>query len=195
MRAVSMLSAAGGRVPIVLALIVLLNGCVAVPSGYSFTPTSSDGVVVLSTRLADDCGGSLVTAMINYEGLVDNRIERGWFLMAHGMIKPEFADPPGYFHVRPLRAGTYRFTTFRRTSTKGTFESDDWDVRFRVEPGETIYLGEVHATLDGCWRVNMEVNDERSRDGTLFDQKMKTLKSSAFEYRLADFSRKGVGPR
>lgn len=171
---------------------LILQGCATTPpTSYAFKPGGNEGVVVLSARSADNCGGGMVSATFGYEGLVGNDIERGFFLFSNSLTKPEFADPPGYFHVRPLKAGLYRLTTFQRTSTAGTIQSEDWDVRFRVQPGKVVYLGELVASFDGCRRVAITVNDERQRDGALFDQKMKTLRASAFEYQLLDLSRQG----
>lgn len=176
-------------------LALTLQGCATAPSRYAFKPGGDEGVVVLSARSADNCGGSMVSAIFSFEGLVGNDIERGFFLFSNALTKPEFADPPGYFHVRPLKAGLYRLTTFQRTSTAGVIQSEDWDVRFRVQPGKVVYLGELVASFDDCRRVAIAVNDERRRDSALFDQKMNTLRASSFEYQLLDFSKRGGGRR
>jgi hypothetical protein len=172
-----------------------LQGCATVPRGYEFKPGKDEGMVVLSTRSADHCGGSMVSATFNYEGLVGSDIKRGLFLFANVLPKPDFVDPPGYFHARLLQAGEYRLTTFQRTSTAGTIQSDDWDVRFRVQPGEVVYLGELVATFEGCRHVAIAVNDERQRDGALFDRKMSRLRASSFEHQLLDFSKPRGGNR
>lgn len=82
-------------------------------------------------------------------------------------------DPPGYLSIREVNAGhhtIYRLAPLHSLSTP-----------FEVEAGKAVYLGEVHVRISGCdslpARVFIEVTDQWERDGRLFQQRVKNLRS------------------
>jgi hypothetical protein len=152
---------------------------------YAFEPGSKEGIVVMSTRVNHKCGGGINVANIDYEGIVGQDIERGMFMLTNAMVGHDFENPPGYYHMRKLPAGEYRFTKMTAASTKGVFKAlNDLDILFTVAPGKVCYLGEFYVDIPNCSNFTIRFNDQRQRDGALFDKRMKKLNSRMFVYQI-----------
>lgn len=167
--------------------VLLLGGCAVTPvdEDYSFEPDAKEGIVVLSARVNDKCGGSMNSAQVNYEGIVGRSLERGSFLLTNALLTHHFENPPGFYHLRRLPAGEYRFTKLIKTSTKGSFNAEhDINILFTIAPGKVHYLGEMYVDIPTCGNFSVRFNDQRQRDGALFDKHMKKLNSRMFEYQI-----------
>jgi hypothetical protein len=178
-----------GRAPMRLATAAMLLGLVGC---WSFTakdeqlaPDGTEGLVVVSTRTTDTCGGSSVNTLVHYEGLLpDGGIKGGVFLFTNPLLSHHFTDPPGYLYIQKFPAGEYRLTTIKRTSTRGAMDLPALDSRFTVRPGKTVYLGELRADFPSCQTYQTSVSDQRQRDRALFDQRVPSLRSESFDHQI-----------
>lgn len=166
-------------------LAVLLISCsVRQPRGAVELPANGDeAMIVFSTRVNDTCGG-VVMLMLGVDALQGNRLSHVPIQLVNSFLKKDFSDPPVMFYTLKFKAGDLRFTKITRTGTKAGFQSErEINIQMHVEPGKVYYLGELYVDLN-CGSFSLRVNDQRQRDGALFDQRMTTLSSSLFEHRL-----------
>ena len=182
---------------VVVFFLVMLSGCAAtspsVNEEYVFTPTTHKGLVVVSTRLVDECTPSL--RMIDRHAELNlvfrgpapgNRV--GYFIMRNPLAAADFTNPEGYFYIHELAAGHYDFTYFNRFVEKNYNGSIRKPMGFDVKAGKVQYLGEVTLHIDKCKSLeekqtgSLTVRDQRRRDGKLFDERMKKLSSRSFIY-------------
>ncbi len=172
---------------ILIVVLSILSGCtiVRVSEDFTFEPGADQGIIVLSTRIDDRCGGNINTDSISFEGLTHDGVQRGLFTLVSPAVPQDFADPPGTFIAWKLKAGQYRMVQFLKTSTLGTFQSNkELDMLFDVVAGKIRYLGEVYIILPNCSRLSIRINDQRQRDGAMFDKKLTHLNSRMFEYQF-----------
>lgn len=170
---------------ILIGVLTIMSGCtiVRVSEDFTFEPGADHGIIVLSTRIDDRCGGNINTARINFEGLTDDGVQRGMFVLVSPAVPQDFTNPPGSFIAWKLKAGQYRLIEFTKISILGSFRSNkELDMLFNVVPGRISYLGEIYLTLPDCSKFSIRVNDQRQRDSAMFDKKMVHLKSHMFEY-------------
>lgn len=164
----------------------LVTGCTTarMNGDATLSPEEREGMIVLSTRYEDQCGGAMGSAALNLEILQDNKIVRRQLPVMNFLLKKDFNDPPGFFHAWKLPAGDLRFANVTRADMNSSGRSiHPIDFHMRIEPGKVYYLGELYVGV-GCDGFRLRVKDERLRDAALFDQRMTVLKSTLFEYRL-----------
>jgi hypothetical protein len=165
--------------------VLMLGGCAAtrISDDYAFEPGTDEALLVASTRIDDKCGGSMSTVVLAYETLVKNDVETGGFVFTNPLLTHDFTNPPGYFDIRRVKAGEYRLTKLTKTSMAGRRDGQrDLNIQFRVDPGRIYYLGEMYVDMPDCSSFSLRFNDQRQRDGALFDRRMKRLKSRDFLY-------------
>lgn len=169
----------------VLLCAIGLSGCAVGGQPIGGGELASDeSMIVMSARVNDRCGGSLVQVLVNLEVLHGNDISRRSVPMINPLVKNDFDAPPGRFLTIKLESGELRFTKLVRTGTKGGFQAErDLGFQMTLEPGKVYYLGELAADVN-CHGYDVAIADRRERDGKLFDQRMTKLNSSMFEVRL-----------
>lgn len=173
----------------VLAALVVLSGCASTSQGvkkdFAFQPGSETGLVVLSTRINDNCGKVMNPVNINYSQV--NGKTHGLFLLKNFLIKPDFEDPKGYFYIRALPAGQYALDMVDMPGTVLASAILSPPLRFDVKPGVVRYLGELTVSLEACDgkkevpQPKLAITDQHERDGKLFDARMTSLSSKSFE--------------
>jgi len=182
------------RIMSLLVPMLILSGCAInkVHEDFSLQPNTDEGMIVLSTRTDSRCGSS---GFLGTAGISFNAVEHGEVIynlwapdgigLLHSPTEYDFSDPPGYFYARPVKAGDYRFGKLSKAvggpvlvSTRGL------DMDFHVEAGKIYYLGEIFVSIPDCSGYSVRINDQRQRDGLLFNKKMKKLNSSMFEYQI-----------
>jgi hypothetical protein len=165
---------------------VLLTGCGAARMNDDeiLPPEKGQGMIVMSTRYQDSCGGFMGSAALTVEILHDNKIERRLIPLINPLVKKDFDNPPGFFQMWKYPAGDLRFAEVTRTAYYDSGRATQpVDFQLRVEPGKVYYLGELFVDVQ-CSGVTLRAKDQRVRDAALFDQRMNVLKSTQFEYRL-----------
>jgi hypothetical protein len=145
-----------------------------VEGDFSFSESPKNGLFIISTRLSSDCKhGENSSVALDY-------VDDSYTLKRTGVIpvgdpfrEHDFQDPPGYLSIREVNAGHHtlcQLTHLNRLRTP-----------FEVEEGKAVYLGEVHVRISGCdslpAKVAIEVTDQWERDGQLFQQRVKNLRS------------------
>lgn len=180
------------RIMALFIFISILSGCAVykVHENFHLGTGSDESIIVLSTRTQDRCGGLFVTSGLTFYPIVHGEIKQTiWaqdgIALIHGPTDYDFTDPPGYFYARPIKAGDYRLDGFSKAVYGGTYNSKkSLNMDFHIEPGRVYYLGEIYIDIPDCTRYVIRVNDQRQRDGLLFNKKMKNLNSSMFEYQI-----------
>lgn len=182
-------------------VMVTMTGCASTGQGvredFALQPGSDTGLVVLSTRLIDDCAQVLAPgermAAINLNYLGTNGKGAGFFILKNFLMSNDFKNPDGYFYIRDLPAGSYKLYGFERAGVSFDRSHGDFDkpLTFQVKAGAVRYLGEVTVHIGKCedkmkiaQRAVFEVSDQRQRDAALFDARMKRLNSKSFEYAI-----------
>jgi hypothetical protein len=177
-----------------LILLPLFMGCTVtkVHEDFSIQPGSDEGMVVLSTRMTDRCSGFSGVGTFFYLGTAGGQTESGGFPLMISTTEYDFADPPGYFYARRMKAGEYRLTYVQKAVYGGLYQSrKPFDIPFHVVAGHVHYLGELEVEMPSCQSIVVRVRDQRERDAALFDKKMKYVKSDLFDYQIL---RVGHGP-
>lgn len=175
------------------AALSLLSGCAGglkVSDDYTFGAKGNEGIIVASTRTDDKCRGFSNSSSIGFQGDASTGNKAAGFFLENSFMKNDFNNPPGYFQMIKLPAGTYTFNRLYKTGVmEGSLPLDQFKISFTVKPGKVHYLGEIHGDIPDCNTVVMTVKDQRKRDGMLFDKKMKRLKSSDFDYQILKVAR------
>jgi len=165
-----------------------LSGCASnlrIDENYSFGARSNEGIVVASTRTDDKCRGFSNHSLLYFESKPATSAPRDSFFLENTFLGNDFDNPPGYFQIKKLPAGKYTFTSLYKTGVmEGSLSLREYNMSFVVKPGKIHYLGELHANIPDCNTVQLKVIDQRRRDRKLFDERMKQLKSSAFQYQI-----------
>jgi len=152
-----------------------------VSSDYRLDTQSDKGLVVLAVRLDNRCGGSrMSTFQLEYRKSGTGEYA-GFFLLNNMLIRNDFKDPAGFFYVRELPAGQYQFTGISDAASRWLDSILKQPIKFDVAGGKTHYLGEASVTFE-CKKPRVlthtiAINDERKRDGELFDARMKNITS------------------
>ena len=177
---------------IILASLAILSGCaggVKVGDDFAFGAQGREGVIVVSTRTDDQCRGISNSSSLTFKGDAATGNKTAGLFLENSFISNDFNNPPGYFLMLKLPAGTYTFTSLYKTGVmEGSLPLDRFKASFTVKPGKVHYLGEIHGDIPDCKTVVMSVKDQRKRDAALFDKKMKRLKSSDFDYQILKVS-------
>lgn len=175
-----------------MALVLILSGCAStsqgVSSDYRLAKQGDKGLVVLAVRLDNRCGARGSTFQLEYRNSGTEEYSGGFFLLNNMLIRDDFKDPAGFFYVRELPAGQYQFTGI---SDAASFWSNSFlkqPIKFDVAAGKAQYLGEAAVTFE-CKNPKslthtIAINDERKRDGELFDARMVNLSSKDLTYSI-----------
>lgn len=171
------------RVLATLLLALTLAAC-ALPvhklsSGYHFDGGKDEGVVVVSVRVKNACPVNM--SVLTLEGLTAGGASKASLMAMNRFNKNDFENPPGFLHIQKFPAGQWRFAKY----THGHYASrKDIDRLFTVTPGVITYLGELMIDVPSCEGYQINVADERVRDGALFDARMEHLKSRDFQVQI-----------
>jgi hypothetical protein len=179
------------RLPLILILAGFLSGCASnslLDANFVFDEKSNnDGLVVASTRTIDNCRGRANSSVLTFVGDSSTHNTRGAFLLDQAPNTRDFQNPPGHFQIRKLPAGKYTFQSMKKISDwSGTIPISSYKLSFVVKPGKIQYLGEIYGNFLDCQTVEIKIKDRRERDRKLFDQRMKNLSSSDFEYQILE---------
>ena len=172
-----------------LTCLTILSGCSSfkVSDDFAFGPNSREGIIVVSTRSDDKCRGFSNSSSITFTG---KEKPFGLFL-ENSFIPNDFNNPPGYFNIQKVAAGTYKLQSLHKTGVMtGILDLSKYNISVVIKPGKIHYLGELHVDVPDCNSVKLKVKDHRVRDKKLFDKKMIKLKSSDFEYQLLRSSKR-----
>jgi hypothetical protein len=176
------------RFTIVIALLAMVSGCASnlkVDDNFVFDAKGNYGLVVASTRTADNCRGISNSSVLYFKGDPSTNVPRDGFFLENTFMSNDFDDPPGYFQIKKLPAGKYTFFYLDKVgSMEGMLSVAKYNLSFVVKPGTILYLGEIHGDIPDCSTVKLSVVDQRERDKKLFDQRMKHLRSADFEYQI-----------
>lgn len=172
---------------LVIVLTAFVTSCIsALPTDQPLPANTHDAIMVISTRINDQCAERANTVDLRVLGTtLRGRRESLNLLFRSDSLKPDFTNPSGYFIVRRVPAGDYYSFMLQKTGLKaGDFVSSELSGGFTLHPGKINYLGEVTVTLPTCDHFKLTVSDQRKRDAALFDARMKHLESSDFETQL-----------
>ncbi|MCY1021935.1 hypothetical protein [Pyxidicoccus sp. MSG2] len=168
---------------LLLAIAVWVCTACGGPSLYNVSNTGSDfhfserlenGLIIISTRFISDCG-SLDDRSVALQYVDDSyaRKRMGTIPVSDPFREKDFQDPPGYLSIMEVIAGQHRIEQLS-PYPYGVYAP------FEVEAGKAIYLGEVHVRRS-CHSdpkgLVIQVTDQWERDGKLFEQRMKNLRS------------------
>lgn len=177
---------------VVTAFVFFLSGCAStsqgVSSDYRLDTQGDKGAVVLAVRLDDRCGTRMSTFKLDYRKTGTGEYVGGYFLLNNMLIRNDFKDPAGFFYVRELPAGQYKFTSISDGASLWSHSILQPTIKFDVAAGKAQYLGEVAVTFEcknpGAITPTITINDERKRDGELFDARMKNITSKVLIYSI-----------
>lgn len=168
----------------IIVSMLLLMGCesnIRISDSFEFPDKTDEGVIVLSTRVIDNCGGGIHSISLDYEGRPKRNGSFGKLLIANTFMSNDFDDPPGFLQIKNLPSGAYKFTWFNKTGARmGFVNIENHDLTFNVEPGSIHYLGELLLSINDCSSYTIRTSNQLNRDKSLFDKKMTKLKSSNF---------------
>jgi hypothetical protein len=170
------------RILVLVAALALASascsGAHSVPGSYRLGANPGTGLVVLSTRIhkvREVCRtGSSVSVGFS-SGPRSHSLDIGGLFAA-----ADLEDPPGYFFVRELPAGTY---TLDYIEMDGSRSPKPLDRSFRVIEGKAVYLGEFRVTvLPSCREVTFAVTDRwLTQDRQLFASRMANIDPQVVE--------------
>ena len=172
---------------LVIVLTAFVTSCIsALPTDQPLPADTNDAIMVVSTRINDQCVESVKTVGLRVLGTtLRGRRQSLELVFKSDSLKPDFVDPSGYFIVRRVPAGDYYSFMLQKTGLKaGDLVSSELSGGFTLHRGKINYLGEVTVTLPTCDHFKLAVSDQRKRDAALFDARMKHLKSSEFQTQL-----------
>jgi hypothetical protein len=170
----------------VMACLLASGPCIAKDYNANFTAIegTDQSIFVVSVRVIDKCRGSFQSHAMKYEVLANNKVRRGVLALANPLVASDFKNPDGNFYVLKQQAGDLRLADVQHSSTKGGFWSEPLDLGLKLEPGRFYYLGEMTFEIPAeCDHYVLSIKDESIRDGLMFDERTKTLKSTMLEYR------------
>lgn len=178
----------------ILALAAITTGCgttsMSVSKNFMFKSNDSHGLVIISTKWISPLDSQFMPAMRRIP--ISNADDFfGHVLNVKNMlITPDFTNPPGYFYITKLEAGTYAI------SSANTMKDS---IRFIVNAGEIVYAGELefrhvigckHISRPGCEPdvesyVVSSVNNRWDRDKDLTRERLKNYSTDLVTVRLA----------
>ena len=148
---------------------LLLSGCVAphFKPEISKNDLSNGGVVFFSTAAIEKCTVHNVYLAIKplseSQGINNAKAQ---FLVTNRYVGKDFPESNGLLQVISLPAGQYNFW-FEQRHPMLDVEYDDVIPPFKIETGETKYLGEIE--VDGCLDISVKINNEFERDSRKFN--------------------------
>ncbi|MBZ4416107.1 hypothetical protein [Myxococcus sp. RHSTA-1-4] len=153
-----------------------------VAGDYSLSERPGSGLIVVSTRLTTDCEqGETPPVAFHYEDDSYAHKRTGVIPVNDPFRKHDLQEPPGYLSIREVHAGAHRIDQLPPLATQ-------LYAPFEVEAGKVVYLGELHVRVSNCGsppaKVAVQVTDQWERDGELFHQRMKNLRSEDVVKRL-----------
>lgn len=185
----------------ILAFSLFMYGCgttsMNVLQDYKLKPDDNKGLVIISTSWISAAPFEKVAFMPGLSKTVTNNINEamGNILNVNNtFIEHDFTDPPGYFYIMELEAGSYE--VFHKTMMVNS-------IRFDVIPGEIVYIGGLEFRyILGCMQtpgtgcepdkynyVVPAVTNQWDRDKALMQQRLKNYKPDSVNIRLANIQK------
>lgn len=123
------------------------------------------GVVILSTGAPSHCV-SMATQLLVYDRSTKKRVDGGPLIFVDAYVhKSEFASHHGAVNAVLLAPGNYFFAPSIANPYFTGIKVPGFE--FRVNPGETVYVGELFMTRSCSTQTTFEVRDHFERDMAL----------------------------
>lgn len=158
----------------------------SVSNSFEFYPDDNNGLVIVSTRLIDNCGqvGNFLPRIFKVGGSPFGRPLN----VKNALIKPDIIEPPGQFYVQEYEAGKYTLGNISVTglTLPARHSENPAMLQFTVRAREAVYIGELEFTISkGCGMVWVNINNHWKRDKFLFRERIEKISPDSVSMRLA----------
>lgn len=191
---------AGITFSILLPLLLLVGGCSTasqnpgVGDNYSFSQEKDEGLVVISTSYTNDnCTGLLPPVVTTYFYSTSGSNFSRQIAINNPLIINDFENPPGYFFVLNVPAGSYRFASLEMLagSTKYSGQLPNFSP-FSVAAGQVVYIGQLTINIPDCSKFRTTFEDHTKRDRAMFEKRVPNLSSAPFVTEIPTIENSGV---
>lgn len=176
------------RLTSIMIAITLLLGCSSasqnVRQDFVFQNNVDTGLMVIATRLKPnkECVKALDTLALYYKRFnPEQPIESGSILINNMILSTDFQNPDGYFYIKELKPGRYRFTSLTYMGP-GYMSAIFGGHEFVIRPHQVNYLGEVTINVDRCGHnfgethATITFKNMISRDSRMFKERVPGVK-------------------